>query len=468
VFEEDDPFTTYRTPTESHLCWHLIIFCGFAAWALGGSIAWAPPFLIAIGLVGMLLYFMHGSFVPMGRHPIGTFMRNLWPFWVSLGIALAGLYYYPVELLTVEKTEQYALVPGPWWLPANTAAYSSWLPLFFKGCLLITAYNLLEISTSSYMLKKLLTILATNAMLLATLGYLLQILDSKKILLSISAPHPGFFATFTHPDHWGAFAFIWSMVALSLIAQLNRQHSWRTTMANRGVWFITGTLILISTLFIIPSPLYQWLFCLGFGLLLIHTAILNFRHKRRTALRTAYNFASVGIGVCILVIPTFRFIQAWMLADKDIHQITPAVTETTLTWSYKLALYEDAWSAFCAKPLFGWGHDSFERVLAFYQNADISDYYFASAHSDLLEMMVENGLLGTFVWLAVPGYYFIKFFRLKHKRTLSYHLFGSCVLGLIAALIDFPFQNPAFTISFWIIFFSAYSWSSVVDRRRQC
>ena len=44
---------------------------------------------------------------------------------------------------------------------------------------------------------------------------------------------------------------------------------------------------------------------------------------------------------------------------KNINPITPALTETSLTWSYKLALYKDAWSAFLAKPIFGWGDGSF-------------------------------------------------------------------------------------------------------------
>lgn len=461
MFEEDDPYLTFKTATENHFFWQLFILCSFSFWALGGNTTWALTFVIAMGMVGILFQFTHHAFGHNEQNPGISIIVRMWPLWFNLIIALVGLYFSPFETFTVDKTLQYSLSPGPWWLPVTTAAGSFWIPLLFKASLLIIAYNVLVIAESHFMLKRLMLFLAANAIGLAAFGYTWQILDITKILFFITPPHPKYFATFTHPDHWGAFALLWSMVGLAIILQSKRRHSWQGLLAHGGSWKIAGTGLLIATLFTVPSPLYRGLFCIGLGVILVHIGMCKFKQITRKAANNVLALFLTVAGLVVITAAIATQIQSWLVEPKTINQFTPVLTPTSLCWSYKLALYRDAWSAFLAKPIFGWGDNSFSYVMAFYQNADTSDYYFASAHSDMLHILVEHGILGAATWLFIPGYYLIKFLTLKTRRSLSYYLLGTCGLGLIASFTDFPFQNPAFTISFWVILFTAYRWSEI-------
>jgi O-antigen ligase len=86
---------------------------------------------------------------------------------------------------------------------------------------------------------------------------------------------------------------------------------------------------------------------------------------------------------------------------------------------------------------------------------------YQAAHSDVLQLLVEYGLVGALAWISVPVIVFIRFLRLKAQRPLSWYLFGTCTLGLILALAGFPFRFPAFAYSFLLLWFMAYRWSII-------
>ncbi|MEM8549539.1 MAG: O-antigen ligase family protein, partial [Verrucomicrobiota bacterium] len=228
----------------------------------------------------------------------------------------------------------------------------------------------------------------------------------------------------------------------------------RVFLDRGGIGFLLALLILIASVVISGTGLH--ILCLGILIAAScfdYATLLQGRKKTLRILSNVVGFLCFAGGVTVFALT----LQQPGLSALPGNLYPKAGLPTN---ELKL-LYLNSWDLFLAKPLFGWGEGSFRTMMTFTQDVNIGLRAFEAAHSDLLESLVERGLVGTLAWWVVPAFVLIKFLRLPVKRPLSWYLFGTCCLALVLALVGFPFQLPAFAFSFWLLWFTAYRWSVI-------
>lgn len=111
----------------------------------------------------------------------------------------------------------------------------------------------------------------------------------------------------------------------------------------------------------------------------------------------------------------------------------------------RFVFYEDAWKSFQTSPLIGRGADAWE-----YLYRSIQTYYYNTklVHSNLFQLLVEVGLLGTLAYYAL--FVLVGLKNIKAFYSEEHRLEMAVLLALLAiqlhALIDFDLSMPAITL----------------------
>ena len=122
-------------------------------------------------------------------------------------------------------------------------------------------------------------------------------------------------------------------------------------------------------------------------------------------------------------------------------------------------LYQDTWNMAKERPVAGWGLESYAavypRISTEPKTVEGWTVRFKQAHSDWLQLFAETGLVGVALLLSTL---IVPLWVLRHR--LLRDPFPGCLLiclGWLAlyAWIEFPFANPAVTLSAWVAFYSA-------------
>jgi O-antigen ligase len=116
---------------------------------------------------------------------------------------------------------------------------------------------------------------------------------------------------------------------------------------------------------------------------------------------------------------------------------------------------------FQANPIFGWGLDSYEKLLPFFASDLMLGHRAERAVSDVLQLLVEFGLLGLAATLAFLAIFSVRYLRIQHDIRLTKQMLLGCAAVLILSIFDSPFMSPAVFYSFFVIFFSAMRWADL-------
>lgn len=125
----------------------------------------------------------------------------------------------------------------------------------------------------------------------------------------------------------------------------------------------------------------------------------------------------------------------------------------------RIQVWRDSLRLIAARPLEGWGEDTFASTYGRYQTGDWSPGQpFARAHSMPLDLAATQGLLG----LAACAWFFVVFWRGLWRRPELGGLSGACAAYLVWSLVNFDWA-PA-TGAFWLL--AGTAWSGVAPARR--
>ncbi len=426
------------------------------AWLASGTTLWAASFLLAMGwltpfFVGMHL---HGG---LGRDslPFPYFILGLLPFLLSVVILIIGAFFPSLETLVIGSQDYLVLeAPESAWLPTLTFTGNAVFSVFLTGSLFMAALGILFIADSHHMLRLLLLSGGVNAALLAVFGMMGAFFEWQKILFFIT-PSAEFFATFPLMEHWGAFALLWVFVLCGISDQWIRRDGFGVYLSHGGIWVFIATLILSLSIVFYGTLLQQTLLALGLGVIAFYNAEPPVRRtSKHPFLRTwglrLLALLFIGFG---LYLPGPAIMNA--LDAESTEQVTSP------KWDERKALTRDSLKMIEDRPLFGWGAGSYPAIASFYQESDLGDRYYGSPRSSLAQMLVEKGLIGSLLWWVLPCVLLILFYRLRFRRDLSFYLWGAVLTAIILGIFEFPFHNPIFLLSFWIILMTAYRWSRV-------
>ena len=381
-------------------------------------------------------------------HPF--FIDLLWPrFWLVsapawvLFIQFAiGLFHDPYNSVKIGASSYYTLDSINRWIPTSISGKETWLSIVGFGAAYILSSLLYLIPKSRNFFERLLPWPCMGAVILATFGFIQKGLGMAKPPLSTGTGSEDFFAFFPYDGHWAAFAMIWCCVCFSMSLLHARYEDNPQFIYSKAPWYLTGGLILGLSALLVQAqfPAIMLLFTLCIMLLITAFEYLNNpMEPHRTTIAVSCGIAS-SVTLCCGIIRIFQ------------HN---AFSEQ------RLYLQRAAWDMFKDKPLFGWGIDSYEKLLPFYGSDSLNSERFEQASSDILQLLAELGVFGS---LVIVGFFIIFIFRYIHKNEgirLSNHLLIGCTPVIVLAFFDTPFMSPAVVVSFFTIFFSALRWGAL-------
>lgn len=407
-------------------------------------------------LLGSLL--IVGSLTPFilktHEHTHPFFVERLWPrFWIYTAPVwlfilqfVFGLIQNPLTVITVGELNYNTLDSISIWRPTSAADSSTWVPfLGFCAVFLVTS-ALYIVPKSRSFFERLLPLLCIGAVLVGLLGYLQKGLGLAKPIMTPGTGASDFFAFFPYDGHWAAFAALWCCACFAMALLSTRYEDSPPFIQSTGSWYLTGGTLLGASGFLVEAQFPAAILLLTLSTMLLIVAV-NFLVNSQDPHRTPIAVCSGLAGCLSFAGGIFRMFQ-----------------ENAFT-SDAAALRSAAYQMFTANPIFGWGPESYAKLLPFFGSDLLLGQRSERAASDFLQFLAEFGLFGFVIVLGFFATFVVQYIRGTHNIQLTNHLLLGCAAALILTLFDTPFMSPAVFFSFLTIFFSALRWAEISRNR---
>ena len=316
--------------------------------------------------------------------------------------------------------------------------------------------------------RLLLNLLVWNGALLALFG-IVQNLAGATALFWITPLPQYFFASFGYPNHAGAYfgllfalsAGLWCHAFMEM--QTDEQYDRRrlalmllpVLLCLAGVWWShSRAAIILATLLLIGATVYL---------------LITFWKKLRWTTR----IQAIGLGVILLTLGIVFY--RWVYPDNPVRQKMATIDSSSLTTvmdsvTERWMLVTPAMKMFHDHPAFGVGGWGFRQHVVAYMSPAERDKLFvgaANVHNDLVQFIVEQGLVGfgllvlTVILVALPlsralqrigpstepGDKPAGFFQFPPVAIITAGLIATC----LHCLVDLPFRCPAILIAWLLI-----------------
>lgn len=452
---------------------HLGILALFTSWAYGGNAAWSRLALCLWASLGALL----SSWIAI-RH----FFRDrrsvrmlLWLVPLSLLDAYVVLSCFNPNHREVfdGAAAFYVRDPSlPRWpaLPSSARPDEALKALWLFNGAYLSAFNLVLVASRRRRVRTLLAVLAANALVLAVFGTVQKLMGFKAPFFAAEKMRQQyFFGSFLYHNHWGAFTLLMLCIVLGLAFHHLRNHRTRDLWHSPALAWAVTAVFLGATIPLSGSR--------SSTLLLLLLAAIAFsawwRHLRRAAPRPSH----------WLLHPVFWTVAAGLAGAAFIYDVSAPMVEKRLALTKEQlrhmqqqgeylprgTLYRDTWTLARERPWLGWGMSSFQTAFYFYntqlETPDGFKRVYRDAHSDWLQSVAEIGVVGTSLLLACAGVPLARSWRaLRRAGPLVRFLFAGCGVAVLYSAFEFPFENGAVVVSFWICFFAAIAHARLDDR----
>lgn len=451
---------------------HLALLLIGTSWWFGGQSPGARQALHIWGTVGMVLFAV--GWFAVWRADTGSWkkpLRHLWPLLVyDLLVGLSCL--NPSTRETIHQGELLlAHIEPRWsWLPSSARPALSALELWQFNGIVLSCYNVCLLVRRRSSIRLLLALVAANAMALAVFGTFQKLLGAKEIFFgAVPTPQPYFFASFVYHNHWGAFVLLALGVCFGLLFHHLHRSEHRDFLHSPA--FLGGVAVLFLTA---TAPLSGSRSTTLLGGLFVLAAAVNFvrsvaqrRRKRRASLAPLVGGAVAVLALALAAVAYLSRDVIQTRARITAEQFSRVGTAETNYAGFRLRLYRDTWAMAQAKPLFGWGLETYGHVFMIYNSApDLGPGsvkpYFEEAHNDWFQSLAEVGFAGTGALVllgAIP--WWRRSSRPRVRGSIPRHLLAGCGLLLAYAAVEFPLANPAVTILFWLCLYSAFRYAEL-------
>lgn len=441
---------------------HAAILVVGLAWWFGGQSAGARQALLAWGTIGMVLFFLAwGSLKSTGvieRRPI----NHLWPLLVWDVLVIISIFNPSTRQIIRDGDPMLVHTDPRWlWLPSTARPDLTLRELWQFNGIVFSCYNVFLLLQRRKSLRRLLMIVAICTFILAVLGTFQKLSGATGIWFGkVAVPQPYFFATFVYHNHWGAFVLLSLGACLGLLNHHLRHVSGRDRWHSPGLFGAVLVLFLAAT---IPlsgsrsSTLLAGVLVLGSSAAFLASLVRRQREHHEAVWPKVLAVAlaiTVGVGgIAYLARDTISARARLTTAQlKEIRE------EDTM--NSRLQLYTDTWRMASAKPIFGWGLESYGDVFQIYNSQMPREPWFPKrvyreAHSDWLQSLAENGFVGTALLLALGAATLVSVPWRRLRSAVPRNLLAVCALVLVYAWLEFPFANPAVMTLFWLNLFIA-------------
>lgn len=438
-----------------------------ATWSLGGRADGAIYWIAALCWSSLFVLVLDPRRFKRG----GAGDRNEVPllaYWALLFLILAIGAFNP-QMEVVERADGSwgleALKPIPF-LPAALVGERAREYSFLLTGVMVQAVMIWQYLRRRSHVRLLVTCLAINALGLAIIGAVLNLMSTEKILGLFEPVNQSFFSSFRYHNHWTAFALL-SLGQCSALAVYwfgwSRRYHQATRRRPEFLWLCAGGLISITLLIngaragiLFFAAFLAVVLWRGAWRILGENSLRESGRKRWWMSKTA---RLAGLGFIILGLAGYGFILTGDLIENKIVATQQQLEQIGEGGGLNDRLIygpQDTGRMIQARPLFGWGFGNHKYAFYIftgdhYRTAEgIPRVHKEFAHNDWLQFIAELGIIG-FVCLIAPP--LLIYFRLRKRGPppafTSWLLIGAGLI-LLLATFEFPLSNPAVLLIFFV------------------
>ncbi|MCX7698886.1 MAG: O-antigen ligase family protein [Candidatus Goldbacteria bacterium] len=156
----------------------------------------------------------------------------------------------------------------------------------------------------------------------------------------------------------------------------------------------------------------------------------------------------------LLLIVSISILLVIVLLMTDLSGLTSELTKKAQatkseikTLNARTEIWQNSFNAFMAKPIIGFGAGTSEFAYRKYFDGGIYTKY---THNFFLKILIETGILG-FLCFLIYLIGFLYYLKGKLRYPTYFFVFISILSGLLFGIVDFSFDMPAHTITFFIL-----------------
>lgn len=154
----------------------------------------------------------------------------------------------------------------------------------------------------------------------------------------------------------------------------------------------------------------------------------------------------LGVVLIVLMPQLFSFLPAQLMERIS------GINLGSETVQERFVFYQDAFQIAQRNLLIGNGGGAWQDLYGMYQSYL---YYSTQAHSYIMQILVETGILGMLSWIAAVVLFYFLAIRAFLKKSVSKDILNAIICGVSALLlhsfIDFDLSLPAITIILWVL-----------------
>lgn len=427
----------------------------FTTWAFGGQAPWVRQGIAAWGAVGVILFVVASwSRASTEDRRSWPALRYLWPLWLYDLLVIASCFNPGFREIVIDGQRMLVeAYPNPW-LPTAARPALAWKELWHFNVIVLSCFNLFLVLPGRRYLRGVLFFMAGNAVVLAVFGSFQKLAGAKGLWFGlVPSPNPRFFSTFIYHNHWGAFIVLSTAVCIGLLF-----HAWRRG-GQRDIWHSPVLLGVLMTLLLAATAPFSAsrsaTLLVGLLLLgaLVHFLLRLVRRRRERGAPVLLPVTSIVLAALVAA-GGVGYLGRRAIAERmnqTTAQLAPGARD--VTFGARLQLYKDTWRMAAAKPVFGWGLESYAHVFRVFNTQRARELwvwipFYAEAHNDWLQSLAETGFAGTALLVLLGLLPMHGNWRRAWDALIPRYLLAGCGLVLVYAWVEFPFANPAVMLTF--------------------
>lgn len=446
---------------------HTGLMLVFTTWAFGGNIQWAQPPLRLWGAVGALL--TAGLLWERRRARSGRLARPLlWlaPALMLNALVVASVFNPSFARVPFFESEVFRPVPAIDGLPSHARPDLALARLWLYDSLYLAGFNLLLAVRRRGLLRLGGFVLASNALALAVFGTAQKLLGTDIYFGLEQSPNPAFFSTFFYHNHWGPFALMMSALCLGLVFHLARDEQHRSFWQSPAFTLLIVAFFLAATVPLSTSRSSTAALSVLLLGALGHAVVLIGRRRRAAGQPVTAALVFTVSGALVAASLIYKLGEPVIVArlDKTREQLAEIRTSGSVG---RTLLYQDTWRMAQDRLTFGWGLGAYPTVFMRYNTQepkrDRLPVFYREAHSDWLQALAEIGAVGVLLLVLMgllPG---LSVWRTALRYPFPAYLFAACTLVMLYACVEFPYANPAVTLTFWVCLFGAVRYAQLSE-----
>ncbi len=449
---------------------HVGVLFLWITWDYGGGAEVMRPYFTWFGGFGVLLTLR--VILDPERWSDGRLhaLRWLWPVLAFNAFVLLGVFNPSFKELNYDGEIVLAHIGARGGWPSSARPQLAWRALLLFDVLWLACFNVALIVRQRRALRGLLLLVVANTLVLSVFGTVQKLAHAPGIFFGATKTRQiYFFSSFIYHNHWGAFVLLNLAACFGLIWHYARRHDARNFFHSPAFGGLIAVFFMAATIPLSGSRSCTLAMLLLFGGVLIHWTNRIVRQRRRA--RESIVPPLLGAAGAIVIAAA----GVWFVARETImvranltrDQVGAMIDQGGI--GSRAKLYGDTWRMAKAKPVFGWGMESYPHVFSRLFNTQTSSIdrlpvFYRDAHSDWLQAFAEYGFAGSALLGLAAIVPLLGLSRWSFSSPLPQFLLAGCALLLLYAWIEFPFGNLAVVLTWWLCYFCAVQYARLQTR----